>query len=235
VELGSQFGYQTQERRVPSIAIVDDRKDDRETIGRVVNSTLRKLGEADHWSVVADEPPSRERDVLHWLDENDASVLVTDWKLNEGAKGKRVVNYEADSLIQEIRAKRPSFPIFVITGFETDARVHLKEVENIFSRQYFARNADTIIPQMLRAGLRRYEEQRGLLARMDSLARRVASGKGSAKERAELKGLQGYFQAELPTIISLDTVLTDFKHVQKKANALRQKIQARMKGNRRKQ
>jgi hypothetical protein len=213
---------------VPAIAILDDRSQDRETIGRVVTSTLRKLNESGTWSVVMDEPPSATRDVFQWLDENDATVLVTDWKLNEGAKGKRVVNYEADRLIGEIRAKRPTFPIFVITGFETEARGHLKDVENIFSRQDFARNAETVIPQMIRAGLRRYEEQRDLLAKMDRLARRVAAGDGNASDRKELQGLQGYFQAELPAIISLDAVLAELEGATKRASALQKKVQARI-------
>lgn len=212
-----------------SIAILDDRKDDRETIERVVRSTLKKLKESTSWSVVSDEPPSKERDVFHWLDENDATVLVTDWRLNEGARGKRVVNYEADRLIQEIRAKRPTFPIFLITGFESEARIHLKEVENIFSRQYFAKNADTVIPQMLRAGRRRYDEQRELLTRMDVLARRVAGGGASAAQRKDLKSLQGYFQAELPTILSIDKVLDEFQGAKREAEALRQKVEKRLK------
>ncbi|HEX5476187.1 MAG TPA: hypothetical protein VFX12_16125 [Vicinamibacterales bacterium] len=214
---------------MPSIAILDDRKDDRETIGRVVASTLKKLKETDSWSVVSDEPPSKERDVFHWLDENDATVLVTDWKLNEGAKGKRVVTYEADRLIKEIRGKRPTFPIFVITGFESEARAHLKDVENIFSRKDFAKNADTVIPQMLRAGLRRYDEQRQLLTRMDSLARSVAGGKASSKQRKELKSLQGYFQAELPTIVNVDAVLSEFETAKRKAESIRKKVERRIK------
>jgi hypothetical protein len=213
---------------VPTIAILDDRKNDRETITRVVVSTLKKMNQTDDWNVVSDEPPAKERDVIHWLDENDATVLVSDWKLNEGAKSQRVVNYEADSLIKEIRAKRPTFPIFVITGFESEARVHLKEVENIFSRKDFTKDAEIIVPQMIRAGRRRYEEQRKLLTRMDSLARSVAAGGASAKHRTELKSLQGYFQAELPTIISLDGVLTEFEKTKKKADALRQRVQRRI-------
>lgn len=214
---------------MPSIAILDDRKDDRETIGRVVASTLKKLKETDSWSVVSDEPPAKERDVFHWLDENDATVLVTDWKLNEGAKGKRVVTYEADRLIKEIRGKRPTFPIFVITGFESEARAHLKDVENIFSRKDFAKNADTVIPQMLRAGLRRYDEQRELLTRMDSLARRVAGGKASAKQRNDLKSLQGFFQAELPTVVNMDAVLSEFESAKRKAESVRKKVERRIK------
>lgn len=213
---------------MPTIAILDDRKDDRETITRVVVSTLKKMNESDDWNVVSDEPPAKERDVIHWLDENDATVLVSDWKLNEGAKSQRVVNYEADRLIKEIRAKRPTFPIFVITGFESEARAHLKEVENIFSRKDFTKNAADVVPQMIRAGRRRYEEQRDLLTRMDSLARRVAVGGASAKTKAELKSLQGYFQAELPTLINLDGVLTEFEKTKKKADTLRQKVQRRI-------
>jgi CheY-like chemotaxis protein len=217
-----------QEPKVPSIAILDDRKDDRETITRVVESTLKKMKVADHWAVVSDEPPGKERDVIQWLDENDATVLVSDWMLNEGAKGQRVVNYEADKLIEAIRTKRPTFPIFIITGFESAARSHFKEVENIFSRQEFTKNADDVVPQMIRAGTRRYEEQRELLTRMDSLAREVAGGSASAKHRSELKGLQGYFQADLPAIIDLDHVLTEFEKVKERAGTLRQKVQRRL-------
>jgi len=213
---------------MPSIAIVDDRKDDRETITRVVTSTLRKMKELHDWGVVSDEPPSRERDVIHWLDENDATVLVSDWKLNEGANSQRVVTYEADRLIKEIRDKRPTFPIFVITGFESEARAYLKEVENIFSRQEFTRNADQLVPQMIRAGTRRYDEQRNLLSRMDTLARKVAAGSGSKKTKAELKSLQGYFQAELPTYINLDEVVKEFESAKNRANALREKVQRRL-------
>jgi hypothetical protein len=214
---------------MPAIAILDDRKDDRETIARVVISTLKKLKEADQWSVVADGPPPKEKDVISWLDENDATVLVSDWKLNEGAKSHRVVNYEADRLINEIRSKRKTFPIYVITGFETEARAHLKEVENVFSRKEFAKNAETYIPQMIRAGLRRYEEQRDLLANMDSLARKVAAGKSSAKDKSELKSLQGYFQTELAAIVSLDGVLEQFEQVAEKAKQLKKKVELRVK------
>lgn len=224
-----QSGFPTQELSLPSIAILDDRKTDRETITRVVNSTLKKLKKDSDWTVVSGEPPSKERDVFHWLDENDATVLVSDWKLNEGAKSQRVVSYEADSLIKEIRSKRPTFPIFVITGFESEARSHLKEVENILSRQEFAKNADDVVPQMIRAGTRRYEEQRDLLARMDSLARKVATGNASSKEKEELKSLQGYFQAELPAIITLDGILSDFDKIKQRADALRKKVQVRIK------
>ena len=213
---------------MPTIAILDDRKNDRDTIGKVVISTLKRLGKTDYWSVVMDGPPSKEYDVIEWLDENDAPVLITDWKLNEGARGEQVVNYEADALIREIRAKRPSFPIFVITGFESEARSYLREVENIFTREQFTRGAATIVPQMIRAGLRRYEEQHKLLGRMGDLSRRVAIGTATSSDLGELQSLHGYFQADLPSLIDLSVVLKQFEDAKAQADALRSRIQARL-------
>lgn len=213
---------------MPAIAVVDDRKADRETVERVIGSVLKVLKQNNTWAVVSDAPPAKERDVLQWLDEHDATVLVTDWKLNEGSKNTRVVNYEADALIREIRSKRPDFPIFVITGFESEARTHLVDVENVLSREAFTKDAKTVIPQMLRAGMRRYNEQRKLLAEMDELSRKVASGKAKAADRTKLKGLQGYFQSELPTILGLDTVLTELEAATDRADTLRKKFAARL-------
>src|SRR5689334_13280202 len=100
---------------MPTIGIIDDQKGSRESLVRVIRSTLNKLKVSDKWSVVSDAPPRNESDILEWLDQNDATVLVADWRLNEGSKDKRVVNYEADRLIETIRATRPSFPIYLVT------------------------------------------------------------------------------------------------------------------------
>ena len=162
---------------------------------------------------------------------NDATVLVSDWKLNEGAKSQRVVNYEPDRLIHEIRIRRKNFPIYVITGFESEARAHLKEVENVFNRKEFTKNAWKRMwkLKMIRAGLpHSYEEQRELLGNMDSLARKVAAGRSSSKDKAELKSLQGYFQTDLAAIVSLDGVLTELEEVAMKADKLRQKVERRI-------
>ena len=213
---------------MPSIAIIDDRKDKLETMSLVVASMLKKLKLDADWSVISEQPTPNERDVLNWLDQHDATVLVTDWRLNEGATNKRVVNYEADSLIRAIRARRPTFPIFVVTGFEPDARAHLGEVENVFTREHFTENLAEILPQMVRAGLRRYEQEKNLLSRMDKLARKVATGKASDKDRTELSSLQGYFQAEMPAIIRLDEALSEIEAMKKAAGALRRRIEARL-------
>ncbi len=184
---------------MPTIAIVDDRPADRETIRRVVASTLRQLGRTDTWSVVTDDPPKDQADVVSWLDENDAAVLVTDWRLNEGAKDNRAVAYEADALIAAIRSRRPEFPIYVITGFESEARGHLSSVENVFSRDYFADNAAVLVPQMLA----RWPAAVCGAAQVAGTRRRAVESRGRGRcdhaQREELSGLHGYFAADLPT------------------------------------
>lgn len=207
---------------------MDDRKSDRETIKRVLVSMIKKLNLSDSWTVVAEEPPSNARDVVAWLDENDATVLVTDWKLNEGARSERVVDYEADRLIREVRKKRPTFPIFVITGYQEAAKAHLGDVEGVWGRSAFAHGAGSIVPQMLRAGRRRYDEQRQLLGSMDSLSRKVAGGKASRRDRRELGNLQGYFQADLPGLLALDGVLSEFEMVKERAAKLRKRVEKRL-------
>jgi hypothetical protein len=64
---------------------------------------------------------------------------------------------------------------------------------------------------------------------MDWLARRVAGGKASIKQHNELKSLQGYFQAELPTVMNMDAVLSEFEGAKRKAESVRKRVERRIK------
>jgi hypothetical protein len=187
-----------------------------------------KLLQFSEWSVISEQPTPDERELLHWLYQHDASALVTDWRLNEGAANERVANYEADVLIRAIRTIRPTFPIFVVTGFAPDARAHLRDVENVFTREQFNDDILNIVPQVVRAGLRRYEQEKELFARMDALARKVATGSALAADRSELSSLHGYFQAEMPPLIRIDQVFKEFETIKIDTESLRQRIQARI-------
>lgn len=214
---------------MPAIAVVDDRKPDRDTIAKVIASTLKVLKEDDQWSVIADAPPPKQRDVIQWMDQHDATVLLTDWRLNEGSKDNRAVNYEADALIGEIRKKRPTFPIFVITGFASEANDHLQDVEAVFDRNDFTKRIKTVLPQILRSGGRRHLEQRALLAELDALSRKVAQGKATSADKQRLEGLQGHFQSETPLITQLDSVLSELEAAADRADALQRKVSAKLK------
>ena len=225
----SSYGFPMREREVPNIAIIDDRQGDRETVTRVMLSTLRKMSDdAKGWGVIAEAPPPEARDIVAWLDENDALVLVTDWRLNEGAEGNRLVDYEADSLIKALRSKRPTFPIYVITGFASEAKSHLKDVEGVFDRSGFSQDAHYVVPQMVRAGRKVYEENRTVLGELDAKAKLVASGTATEEDKKALASLQGFFQAELPLVINLDALLSDLEDAAKRADALRAKVSARL-------
>ena len=213
---------------MPAIAVVDDREQDRKTIARVIGSTLRFLKRDKEWSVIADGPPAKQKDVLQWIDEHDATVLLTDWRLNEGSRDSRAVNYEADALISEIRKSRPSFPIYVITGFASEAHAHLKDVEAIFDRAGFTKQIKDVLPQILRAGARRHEEQREEMAELDDLSRRVARGQATPEHKNRLRILQAQFQVESPLVTQLDSLLSELEAAASRAEALQRKIVAQM-------
>jgi hypothetical protein len=213
---------------MPSIAVVDDRKSDRDTIATVLRSTLKVLHEDSRWSVIADAPPTKQQHVVQWMDEHDATVLLTDWRLNEGNKNNRVVNYEADALIGEIRKRRPTFPIYVITGFPSEANEHLQDVEAVFDRSDFTKKIRTVLPQILRSGARRSKEQRDLLAELDVLSRKVAKGNATRKDKQRLDGLQGHFQTESPLITELDSVLSELEAAADRADALQREVAAQL-------
>lgn len=210
---------------MPAIAVVDDRAEDRVRTARVIKSTLKALGHKDNWEVIADGPPETPEDILSWLDENHATVLVADWKLNEGAADKRVADYEADTLIETIRTNRPSFPIFIITGFKVQAEAHLGEVESICTRTEFTDGAKALVQQIVRAGQRRHDEFGKLWSDFDALARREAIGEATKAEKQKLSELRGILHAETPGIVELESVVTQLEDFKKKAEAIRKKLE----------
>jgi hypothetical protein len=211
---------------MPAIALVDDRKDDRATIERLLSATLSILGYKG-WEVVSEGPPADKNDIFSWLDEHHATVLVADWRLNEGVTRERVAGYEADVLIKVIRMQRPSFPIFIVTGFPDAAHAHLGEVEKICNRTEFVSNAKTIVPQIVRAGQRRHEELGKLWSELDVLAKRSASGNATSEQKERLSQIQGIVQVEFPGVLDLDTILDKLEAFRKRADALRKKIDAK--------
>ncbi len=212
---------------MPAIAVIDDRQSDRETISKVIQSLMKEPGK-EGWIVIADDPPSDEREIVAWLDEHDAVVLVADWRLNEGAKGARVVNYEASALVREIRQRRPAFPIWIVTGYKNEVMDYLKDVENIVDRREFMQNAEVLVSQMVRAGQRRHEQQREQFRRFDELAQKVAKGEATVKEKDELRGLQGFVQAELQGVVNLDGAIGQIEQLLDEAEGLRRTVEGRL-------
>lgn len=205
---------------MPSIALVDDRPNDRGTIEKLIASELKRRGETGQWSVVAEAPPSNAEYVLEWMDTNDATALLTDWRLSEGSQRDRAVGYDADQLISAVRQARPAFPIYVITGFEADARSHLKDVEGIFDRNTFVKDIDVILTQILRAATRRHDDHRDALAEFATLSARIATGNANESDLQSMKTLEGHFLRELNQIRTLANALDAMDLVAARAKKL---------------
>lgn len=173
---------------MPTIAIIDDRKDHRSTIKRLVDTEL--LGDWDS-SEVAPLPDLE--DYPSWLTENEVAVILLDERLNEQkTKGKALPNYEGHHLVEFIRQHLPTLPIFVITSYPDDQELKkkFKDVEEIIVRQEFAKKADEYVPRFLRSGQRYLEAFHKELRELSDSADKIARGKATKGDIEKVKAIQ---------------------------------------------
>jgi CheY-like chemotaxis protein len=173
---------------MPTIAIIDDRKDHRSTIKRLVDTEL--LGDWDSSEVA---PLADLEDYPSWLTENEVAVILLDERLNEQrTKGKNLSNYEGHHLVEFIRQHLPTLPIFVITSYPDDQELKkkFKDVEEIIVRQEFARKAAEYVPRFLRSGQRYLEAFHKELRELADSADKIARGKATKGDIERVKAIQ---------------------------------------------
>jgi DNA-binding NarL/FixJ family response regulator len=173
------------------IAILDDRKDHRDTVRRSMEVALASF---PGWSCcecpVLDAPDN----YLEWIVENNVQVLLVDQVLNEQGENVdlRPVHYKGHDVIAAIREHVPDFPIFIVTAVrnDPDLQEHLADAEEVIKRTEFGEDPRTHLARMTRAGQRFAEANTRRLARLSELAKKSAAGTADAAELEELRGLQ---------------------------------------------
>src|SRR5687768_16576898 len=116
---------------MPTIGIIDDRADHRETVRRTIELRLRRF---QGWAAVDSEPLAAVTDYPSWIAENDVAVLVLDERLTESRRVRDVtVNYNGHHVVQFLRTTYRDLPIYVVTAYpdDTDLRRHLAAVDDI--------------------------------------------------------------------------------------------------------
>lgn len=169
------------------IGIVDDRKDLRETLSRLIDVSL-KINYSE-WSVIDIDPFENVEDYFSWITENDIAILILDEKLQE-IKSK--VKYNGSDLIKEIRKRLKDFPVFAITSYpgEPDLTNQFSLFDEILDRDEFTDKTDDYISRFIRSGQRFLETYSAQLLRISELSEKIALGKASDDEKNELKTLQ---------------------------------------------
>lgn len=197
---------------MPKIAIVDDRKDLRETLENKIKLYLRKL--QLNWEVIGIAPFLEKDDYLNWIRENDIAVLILDERLQEVQNNGLSVNYNGSHLIEYLRKTLPDFPVYAITGYETDSDLQDKFplFDEILSRDTFFKRANEYILRFTRSGQRFLDTYNSHLIRISKISNLIAVGKATEDDIKELNSIQEYLNIPFTSYYYLDreTWLKDY-------------------------
>jgi CheY-like chemotaxis protein len=191
---------------MPTIAFVDDRKDNLETITGLIDLGLRRINASDTWGSVNTFPLENLNEYTSWITENEVSVLVLDERLNEASPpGRRPVKYNGHDVVDQVRRSFQTLPIFVITSFPDvdDLKQRFGAIEDIIARRDFraapmsslgrkstAPSFVDYVNRMVRVGTNFYEEHQAELAELGMLAQRIARGEASEADIEQAQALQ---------------------------------------------
>lgn len=191
---------------MPTIAIIDDRKDLRESLNVIIASQL-----PPQWNVIDAYPLNLKSDYPNWITENEVVVLILDERLNEQLekKIKQHVKYQGHALVDYLRQRIPTFPIFVITQYLTDRDLvnRFKDVEDIISRKEFCEKSVDYIPRFVRAAQKYLESHESDLRNLSMTAEKIALGKATSKDIALMKAVHGKLG-----LMFVDQIVDDREH-----------------------
>ncbi|MBV6400192.1 MAG: hypothetical protein CNIPEHKO_00475 [Anaerolineales bacterium] len=202
-----------------SIGVIDDRNEERQ----IIVGGIRFGKNDDAWNIVDSKPLTSLEEYPAWIGQNKICVLVIDELLDEKINGGVAVEYKGHNLVDYIRQRLPTLPIFVITSYSNDPSLleRFKDVEGIVERQDFSSNYKDYVPRIIRAAqqyLNVFQEELNELA---SFAQRIATGEPlSYEEQTRAQAIQ----TKLDIAYSINAI-TDISNWLDEATTLVSKIQ----------
>jgi len=176
---------------MPAIAVIDDRQPIRETLRELL---ALKIEDEEGWDVVDVAPLRSLAEYPGWIDEASVAVVLTDERLHEGAEADagEPVEYNGHDLVDFLRPRYPSLPIYVVTAypFEESLNTRFGSVEDVIIKGDLTEKAGEYAERFVRAGSKFFEEHQAELERLASLSRATALGEATAEEIAEMRALQ---------------------------------------------
>lgn len=171
---------------MPTIAVVDDRKDQRETLRRMIKAHL-----SGEWTC-RDYPPLRSLDEYpHLLHTDEVAVLMLDERLHEQG-GEEAADYSGHDIVRFLRERLPEFPIFVVTSHAGDEELQAAfgEVEDVIVRETFYGRPEDYVKRVVRSASKFLSHFEDELALVSNLSAKIAAGAASVQEVEELKAAQ---------------------------------------------
>ncbi len=167
-----------------TIGVIDDRDEDRNMIVETISLANKEEG----WNIVDKQPLKRLDEYPAWIGQNKICALVIDELLDEVINDGTAVDYKGHDLVDFLRNKFPTLPIFVITAHAGDPSLQerFKDVEGIVDRREYGRMYNNYVPRFIRAAQQYLKIFREELNQLSIFAQKVATGEATSVEEQEL-------------------------------------------------
>jgi CheY-like chemotaxis protein len=185
---------------MPTIGIVDDRRVLRTTLRRTLSAVL-----PDEWDSIDSEPLPELNLYPSWITENEISALIVDERLHEQAADvEGHVTYSGHDLVDFLRERFPTIPIFIVTSYIEDdpLKSRFKDVEGIFPRGLFVTEAENYVPIILRASQRFIETYQRELSELSEIAMKIAKGEATQEDQERGRAIQN----KIETAFAIDEI-----------------------------
>jgi len=210
---------------MPNIVIIDDRKEHRETLKAILDLQL-----IEGWKSIDISPLPSLEDYPSWITENEISVILLDERLDEQVEAETVIaDYRGHNLIDFVRGRFPTLPIYVITSYpnDDDLKERFKDVEGILPRREFSEKAEDYVPRILRAGQKFLETFQEELAELSDKANKIAKGEATKEDIEKAKAISSKIGCIFPSatygehsqlLTTLDKKLKELEKLKEEVN-----------------
>ena len=175
------------------IGIIDDNKDQRETLQLALEAHLENKGSSLEVLNIFPFDTLDFTEYFEWIQQNEICCLIFDERMhNESENNIGPVGYRGNELVTIVRNKFKDIPIYVITSNKSDEDLQEKfsEFEDIIDRQEFTDEGERYVDRFIRASQRYLDENTSELEEFQQLSELVASGKNDKKDLIRLRALQ---------------------------------------------
>lgn len=174
-----------------TIAVVDDRENDRTLACKRIQRGLRKASGGDAWRVISSPPLRTLEEYPNWLIEEDVGVLILDQRLNES--GPRHVDYTGHDIVTRITPRLFDLPVYYLTSIKDVSEIaeDTSKVRAILQRdQFLSSDPGVWEAEFVREGTRYHDHVARKMLRLSQLSEAAALGELTQEEAEEAAALR---------------------------------------------
>lgn len=210
---------------MPCIAIIDDRKDLRETIKRTIELAL-----IEGWQCIGIEPFENLEEYISWITENAIAGILLDERLQEQVETQhKNITYYGHDFVDYIRGRFTTLPIYVITSWPEDDPLLLrfKDVEAIIERSDFCDKYDKYVPRIIRSAQKFLETYENELSELSLIASKIATGIAIKEEIDKAEAIKAKVGFVFPSDIFIERseLLTNCEKVLQRIEDLMKRLE----------